>query len=171
MKSIGTNALGTPRMTLRKLKRKDAEDLFAAGCLGESLQDAAKTVENMMQWNDDPMTFHWVLEFQGKAVGRIKGWEIDPRNNFIQLGYDIGTAYRGKGLMTEAVKAVSIYLLKKCEFNRVYCMVRESNPASIRVCEKAGMVREGILRNHWIQADGTYVNVHCFGILAQEVQI
>ncbi len=85
-----------------------------------------------------PMTFHWALEYRGKAVGRIKGWEMDPRNGFVQPGYDIGPAYRGKELMTEAVRAVCEYLLRERGCHRVYCMVRESNPASMRVCEKGG---------------------------------
>lgn len=169
MKAIGTKTLVTPRLILRKIRKEDAESLFSVGSLGDSLQDAMEIIANMIQYNDDPMSFHWVLEYEGMAIGRIKGWEVDPHNNFVQLGYDIGVPYRSKGLMTEAVKAVSAYLLTECEFNRVYCMVRESNPASIRVCEKARMEHEGILRNHWIQNDGTYINVHCFGLLASDL--
>lgn len=169
MKAIGTKTLVTPRLILRKIRKEDAENLFSAGSLGESLQDALQIVANMIQHNDDPMSFHWVLEYEGMAIGRIKGWEVDPHNNFVQLGYDIGIPYRGKGLMTEAVKAVSTYLLKECEFNRVYCMVRESNLASNRVCEKAGMKHEGFLRNHWIQGDGSYTNVHYWGILSSDI--
>lgn len=169
MNAIGTKVLVTPRLILRKINKEDAESLFSVGSLGENLQDAIKIIDNMIQYNDDPMTFHWVLEYQGRAIGRIKGWEVDPHNNFVQLGYDIGISYRGNGLMTEAVKAVSIFLLKECAFNRVYCMVRESNPASIRVCEKAGMKHEGFLRKHWIQEDGTYTNVHYWGLLSSEI--
>lgn len=169
MKAIGTKTLVTSRLILRKICKEDAENLFGVGSLGKSLQDAIQIVANIVQYNDDPMSFHWVLEYEGKAVGRIKGWEIDPHNNFIQLGYDIGVPYRGKGLMTEAVKEVSTYLLKECEFNRVYCMVRESNPASNRVCEKAGMTHEGFLRNHWIHPDGSYTNVHYWGIVFSDI--
>jgi len=169
MKPIGTKILITPRLVLRKIAKEDAESLFFAGSLGNSLEESNEIVDNMIKYNDDPMSFHWVLEYQGKAVGRIKGWEVDPNNNYVQLGYDIGAPYRGLGLMPEAVKAVSTYLLKECEFNRVYCMVRESNSASMRVCEKAGMTHEGYLRNHWIQSDGTYTNVHFFGLLASDI--
>lgn len=169
MKAIGTKTLVTPRLILRKIHKEDAASLFSVGSLGDSLQEAMEIVANMIQYNDDPMSFHWVLEYEGMAIGRIKGWEVDPHNNFVQLGYDIGVPYRRKGLMTEAVKAVSAYLLTECEFNRVYCMIRESNPASIRVCQKAGMEHEGILKNHWIQSDGTYINVHCFGLLASDL--
>ena len=169
MKAIGTTNLNTPRLILRKIKKEDAESLFSVGILGENLEDATNIINNMIQYNDDPMTFHWALEYEGIAIGRIKGWEVDPHNNFVQLGYDIGVPYRGKGLMTEAVKAVSEYLLKECEFNRVYCMVRESNLASNRACEKAGMKHEGFLRNHWIQGDGSYTNVHYWGMLSSDI--
>ena len=171
MKAIGTKNLVTPRLILRKIKREDAESLFSIGILGEDLEDAIRTVENMIQYNDDPMSFHWALEYEGRAIGRIKGWEVDPHNNYVQLGYDIGIPYRGNGLMTEAVKAVSAYLLKECGFNRVYCMVRESNLASNRVCEKAGMKHEGFLRNHWMENDGSYTNVHYWGLLASDIDI
>ena len=169
MNAIGTKTLVTPRLILRKIRMEDARSLFDVGSLGETAEDAARIVDNMILYNDDPMSFHWVLEYEGMAIGRIKGWEVDPQNNFVQLGYDIGIPHRGKGLMTEAVKAVSAYLLKECAFNRVYCMVRESNPASNRVCEKAGMRHEGFLRNHWIQEDGSYTNVHYWGLLLSDI--
>ena len=169
MKAIGTTTLVTPRLILRKISMEDAESLFSVGSLGNSLQDATQSVANMVQYNDDPLSFHWVLEYEGKAIGRIKGWEVDPHNNFVQLGYDIGVPYRRNGLMTEAVKAVCTYLLREREFNRVYCMVKESNPASNRVCEKAGMKHEGFLRNHWIQEDGSYTNVHYWGMNASDI--
>ena len=170
MKAIGTKTIVTPRLILRKISMEDAEDLFSVGSLGESLPDAIQIVANMVRYNDDPMSFHWVLEYEGKAIGRIKGWEVDPHNNFVQLGYDVGVPHRGKGLMAEAVRAVNTYFLTECGFNRVYCMVRESNPASSRVCEKAGMKHEGFLRNHWIQDDGSYTNVHYWGILSSDLQ-
>ena len=169
MKAIGTKTLVTPNLILREIRMEDAESLFSVGSLGENVQDAIECVANMVRYNNDPMSFHWVLEYEGIAIGRIKGWEVDPHNNFVQLGYDIGIPYRRKGLMTEAVKAVCTYLLRECEFNRVYCMVRESNPASNRVCEKAGMKHEGVLRNHWIQDDGTYTNVHYWGMLSSDI--
>ena len=169
MKSIGTKELRTERLILRKMRNSDAEDLHRAGVMGETTEEAREIVERIMQYNDDPMTFHWVLEYQGAAVGRIKAWEVNPRDDYAQLGYDIGAAYRSMGLMTEAVKAVVKYLVQEAEMNRVYCLVRESNLPSIRVCEKAGMQREGKMRKHFKEPDGSYVDVAVFGILRSEI--
>ena len=166
---IGSKELTTPRLLLRKFRLSDGLELFEAGTLGVSPEDATEFVRKMMEFNDDPQTFSWVIDYQGKAVGRVKAWEINPRDNYVQLGYDIGAAYRNNGLMTEAVKAVCEYLLTEAEVNRVYCMVRESNLASRRVCEKAGFTHEGTLRNHWMEADGTYVNVYVYGLLKEDL--
>lgn len=168
MNVIGTNTIHTRRLVLREWRNSDADELFDAGALGDSLSEAEEVVANMIQYNDDPLNFHWVLEYQGKAIGRVKAWEVNTRDNYAQLGYDIGPLYRCMGLMTEAVTGVIQYLLNNAGFNRVYAMVRENNIASIRVCEKAGMTHEGTMRKHFAQDDGTYVDVRVYGILSSE---
>lgn len=168
MKEIGTTTLHTDRICLRKLRKGDAADLFDAGVLGDTLTEAEEILSNMIRYNDDPMNFHWVLEYEGKAVGRVKAWEVSVRDSYAQLGYDIGNQYRSLGLMTEAVWAVTRYLLTAADFNRVYCVVRENNLPSIRVCEKAGMTREGVMRKHFADGDA-FVDAIVFGILASDL--
>ena len=169
MNPIGTKELFTSHLTLRKIRPSDAAELYAAGVLGASPEEAEATVANMIRYNDDGMNFHWILEYEGRAVGRIKAWEVNPRDDFAQLGYDIGENYRSRGLMTEAVRAVCAFLLTEGGFNRVYCMVRETNLPSRRVCEKSGMTFEATLRRHFRQPDGSYVDVRVYGILAGEL--
>ena len=170
MKPIGTRTLHTNRLILRKICLTDAVDLFEAGILAESLEEASSIVENMMKYNDDGYNFHWALEYEGRAVGRIKAWEVNCVNDYVQLGYDISPNCRCLGIMTEAVQAVSSYLLQNAEFHRVYCMVRTNNIASIRVCEKAGLVREGIMRQHFSNPDGSYDDVLVFGLLKSDLR-
>ena len=100
----------------------------------------------------------------------MKGWEVSPFNGYVQLGYDISPAWRGKGYMTEAVGAVIRYLLIDAEANRVYCSVRQSNMASRRVCEKNGMRHEGVLRQHYARQDGGYDDVYLYGIIRDDLK-
>lgn len=168
MKQIGTKTLSTERLTLRLMQPSDAADLFEGGILEDSLRGAEQAVENMMNYNDDPLNFHWILEYEGKAIGRIKVWEMHPSNNYAQLGYDLSVSFRNRGFMTEALKAVLDYLLFSAEFTHVYCMVRASNPSSLRVCQKAGMIEEGRMRKHWVEPDGTFTDVVIYGALAED---
>lgn len=169
MNAIGTRELRTDRLLLRKLRLPDADSLFACGCPGASLEEARASVCAMLQHTDDPMTFHWVLEYEGRAVGRIRAWDVSPRDDYAQLGYDLGPAYRSRGLMTEAVRAVCRYLLTEVGLNRVFCMVREGNTASRRVLEKAGMTLDGVMRRHFRQPDGSYTDVYVYSLLASEL--
>ena len=169
MTENGTPELHTARLLLRKIRAADADDLFRAGSLGKTQDEARLMVENMMKYNDDPMNYHWVLDYRGHAIGRIKGWEVNPRDAYIQLGYDVAEAYRSQGFMTEALCAVCRYLLKQAGFHRVFCTVRETNLPSIRVCEKAGLVLDGILREHFRQPDGTFVDARVYSLLSNEI--
>jgi len=169
MYPIGTRKLTTPRLTLRKLCPEDAVPLYQAGILGASPEEARQIMQNMLRYNDEPMNFHWVLCLNDQPIGRIKAWEVNPRDDYAQLGYDIAPAHRCQGYMTEAVRRVCQYLLTEAGMHRVYCIIRESNPASIRVCEKAGLKYEGFLRKHFKEPDGSFVDVRVYGLLKEEI--
>ncbi|MBQ8556145.1 MAG: GNAT family N-acetyltransferase [Clostridia bacterium] len=169
MKPIGTKPIATQRLLLRPQQPSDAGELVAAHSLAMTVDEAKRTVAAMIEEGSKPFAFHWTITLEGHAIGRIKGWEVNPYNGYIQLGYDIGPDYRCKGYMTEAVSAVIRYLLEQAEANRVYCSVRENNTASCRVCEKAGMTHEGTMRQHYARQDGGYDDVRIYGIVKSDL--
>ncbi len=164
MKAIGTKKIKTERLLLRRLVRKDAEALHAQGCLVGDLYDAVRQVNEMLAEYKKPLCYHWVIEHEGRAIGRIRAWDIDPFNDHCQLGYDMSPSYRNRGLMTEAFSAVLEYLLYEVDCHRVYCSVRCDNLASARVLEKCGMTCEGVLRGHYKGRNG-YDDVKIYGII------
>lgn len=169
MKPIGTQPITTERLYLRTQQPSDAEELVASRSLAMTLPEAKKAVASMIEEAGKPFVFHWTITLDGHAIGRVKCWEVDPYNGYVQLGYDVAPAYRGQGIMTEAVGAVIRYMLREAEANRVYCSVREGNMASCRVCEKNGMQHEGVLRQHYARQDGGYDDVYIYGILASDL--
>ncbi len=170
MKPIGTKPVTTKRLYLRAPEMKDVQELVRIKSLAMSAQEAGKAVAAMIEEHKHPFCFHWVITLEGQVIGRIKGWEVSPYNGYLQLGYDVGPQYRNQGYMTEAVEAVIGYLLLEAEANRIYCSVRESNPASRRVCEKCGMQHEGVMRQHYARQDGGYDDVHIYGILSDDLK-
>lgn len=170
MKAISTQELKTPRLRLRVPQVSDASALVAAGSLLMSEEEARARLSEMASEATKAFGFHWVIELNGVAVGRIKGWEVSPFNGFVQLGYDIAPSLRSCGLMTEAVGAVVRYLLIEAEANRVYCSVREGNMASRRVCEKNGFRHEGVMRQHYARQDGGYDDVYIYGLIRSDLE-
>lgn len=169
MKPIGTREIRTKRLLLRAIRKEDAEALVRIRSLAMPLAEAEKAVAGMIAEYTKPFSFHWAVTLDGDIIGRVKAWDINPYNGYLQLGYDIGADYRCQGYMTEAVKAVIRYMLDEADANRVFCSVREGNAASRRVCEKAGMTHEGTLRQHYARQDGGYDDVRIYGIIKQDI--
>lgn len=170
MKPIGTTQLTTSRLVLRPPQRGDAEALIRIKSLTMPLADAKKAVASMVSELEKPFTFHWVITLEGEVIGRVKAWDVNPYNGYLQLGYDVGPEYRCHGYMTEAVQAVVRHLLTKAEAHRVFCSVRAGNNASRRVCEKAGMCLEGTMRQHYARQDGGYDDVCIYGIIKSDLE-
>jgi RimJ/RimL family protein N-acetyltransferase len=94
-----------------------------------------------------PERADWAIEVDGLAVGGIglvPGEDVHAKSTHI--GYWLGEPYWGRGIMTDAVRAVSGHALSRLGFARIEAMVYEWNPASMRVLEKCGFVREGVMR-------------------------
>jgi RimJ/RimL family protein N-acetyltransferase len=82
-----------------------------------------------------------------EAIGGI-GLTIgkDVHRLTAELGYWLAETYWGKGIMTLAVTAITEIAFTQFGLNRVYAEPYKSNPASVRVLEKAGFQLEGVLR-------------------------
>lgn len=170
MKPIGTKPINTLRFHLRPVQVSDAEALVRIKSLPMSVEEAKIAAAKMVEELRHPFCFHWVITRNDEVIGRVKAWDVNPYNGYLQLGYDVGPEYRNHGYMTEAVKAVIRYMLIDADANRVYCSVRAGNTASRRVCEKVGMTHEGTLRQHYARQDGGYDDVCIYGILKSDLE-
>jgi len=101
---------------------------------------------------------HWAIEVGGSAVGGI-GVDLGELEytKLARFGYWLGEQYWGRGIMTAAVRATSDFALRHFELVRLEAPVFEWNPASMRVLEKCGFVREGVLRRR-IFKDGEIID-------------
>ncbi len=61
----------------------------------------------------------------------------------VEIGYSIVPAYRGHGLATEAVRALTVWAFEQPGVRRVVAGCAPENSASIRVLEKAGFRHRG----------------------------
>jgi RimJ/RimL family protein N-acetyltransferase len=88
----------------------------------------------------------FAIDVDGFAVGGIglrPGEDVHRLS--AEIGYWLGEEYWNRGIVTDAVKAVTQYAFDTLEMERVHAEVFEWNAASMRVLEKAGFVKEGVL--------------------------
>ena len=98
----------------------------------------------------------FAIEVGGSAVGGISLHRgVDVERFGAELGYWLGAPFWGRGITTAAVRLVSAYAFEACGLERVFAMPYARNAASARVLEKAGFVREGVLRRHAFK-DGVF---------------
>jgi len=89
----------------------------------------------------------WAIEIDGAAAGGI-GVHLgaDVHRHSAELGYWLGRRHWGRGLMTAIVRAFAGPAMDAFALYRLHATVYANNPASMRVLEKAGFEREGVLR-------------------------
>jgi [ribosomal protein S5]-alanine N-acetyltransferase len=82
-----------------------------------------------------------------RIIGRcgLHNWNQDHLR--AEIGYIMNDEeFKRKGLMTEAVAAVLEFGFTQLKLNRIDAMVGAGNSASLRIIEKSGFVKEGVLR-------------------------
>jgi ribosomal-protein-alanine N-acetyltransferase len=81
----------------------------------------------------------------GQTIGMI---DLRPAGHMAEVGYVLARPEWGKGYMTEALTAVVDAALALSGMYRVSAVCDVENTASARVMEKAGLVKEGVLRRY-----------------------
>lgn len=92
---------------------------------------------------------------------------MTPPHSRAELGYWLGVPFWGRGYMTEAAAALVDYGFRGLSLHKITSSHFTRNPASGRVMQKIGMMREGLLRGH-IFKDGMFEDVVVYGLLNSE---
>ncbi len=85
------------------------------------------------------------------------------------MGYWIGQAFAGRGLMTEAVRLVVEFSFEQLHLHRVEAACIPNNLASRRVLEKSGLLHEG-LAPRYLRINGEWQDHLLFGIDSESWQ-
>jgi ribosomal-protein-alanine N-acetyltransferase len=117
--------------------------------------DGQKFIRSMRESNPETA---FALAVEGAAVGGI-GFVLqhDVDRVSAEIGYWLGEPFWGRGITTEALVAVTHYATETHGLTRLFAVPFSHNAASCRVLEKAGYVREALLRRSAIK-DGRIVD-------------
>ncbi len=112
------------------------------------------------------------IVLEDKVIGEttLNQRDEDLKNERVELAYSLSRQHWGKGLMTEAARAVMNWAFQTYSFNRMFAWCDPRNVGSRRVLEKLGMRREGQLRSH-LKWNGEFRDQLCYGILRTEWKV
>jgi aminoglycoside 6'-N-acetyltransferase len=98
---------------------------------------------------DDPGASRLVIEVDGAVAGLIQfSEELEPKYKHASVDLFLAPALHGRGLGTEAVRAVVRHLIDERGHHRITIDPAARNAAAIRAYEKAGFTRVGIMRRY-----------------------
>ena len=105
---------------------------------------------NYVRTTHIPLLF--AIEFGGEAIGGV-GFKqgIDISRLSMEIGYWLGEPFWGRGFATRAVTATSDWAFDHYKVVRLFATTFAHNTASMRVLERSGFQREGILRRSAIK--------------------
>ena len=110
--------------------------------------------------------FAVVLKESNEFIGAI-GLHPNGKHNGAEMGYWLGEAFWGNGLMTEAASAVLRFGFEELNLHKIYATHFTDNLASGKVMLKNGMIKEGELKEHY-KVEGVYKSVMQYRLLRQE---
>ena len=102
-----------------------------------------------------------------RAIGTCLLFRLEEGSQRAELGYVLGRAHWGRGLMQEALRALIDRAFGPMGLRRLEAEVDVRNGASARLLQRLGFRREGLLRQRWV-AKGEAKDVEIFGLLRDE---
>lgn len=180
--SLPTPTLHTARLRLRPFDDADTSALFA-------LHSSARVLRywDAPPWSEPVRAEQFItacrqmadegtgtrLAVDRAADGTFLGWisltRWSPVFRSASMGYCLVEAAWGHGYATEAARAVLQWAFDKLDLNRVQAQTDTRNEASARVLEKAGFVREGMLREDCV-VNGEVSDSWVYGLIRREWQ-
>ena len=115
----------------------------------------------------NPHQTSFAIDVDDGAIGGISlhvGTDIERLG--AELGYWIGEEYWGRGIVTSAIQLVTAYAFAELGLVRVFAVPFCENVASCRALEKAGYVREGMLRRSAIK-DGRILDQYMYAAVSE----
>jgi RimJ/RimL family protein N-acetyltransferase len=157
--TAGMKILETDRLIFRRMQPGDLDYLYALYCdpdVRKYIPDAPRTYEDAreeLEWFMNGHPRHpelglWATIYKetGIFIGRcgLLPWTINGRAE-VEVAYLLAKEYWGRGLGTEAARAIAEYGFEQLQLSRLICLIDRDNQASIQVARNIGMTceREG----------------------------
>jgi ribosomal-protein-alanine N-acetyltransferase len=169
--------LNTERLRLRPLNPGDARaihlmmsdaEVMAYWDVGR-VEDPAVTgdiVQRQLAEAAADRAAHWAMErLDDRAfVGVCDLSEIEWRHARAEVGFMVGRSFWGEGYTFEAMHAVISHAAQALRLRRLQARTHIGNVRSIRLLERLGFKREGLMRGY-VDRDGERRDCLLFGLL------
>lgn len=121
-------------------------------------------IANLARTSGDGLNWAAADGETGRLVGSFGLKHTDWQARVTEVGYLVAPFARGRGVASEALAAISRWVLVEQGFHRLQLTAAVGNLASRRVADKCGFVEEGVLRQAGYTSGGQ-VDLVMYGLL------
>jgi RimJ/RimL family protein N-acetyltransferase len=104
-----------------------------------------------------------------RVLGSLSLMRLHWEHGRGELGWWVAAEARGRGVATAGARLFARWALEHVGLARIDCFVDVDNLASQRVAERAGFVRDGVLRS-WHEHRGRRRSMVSYGLLASDLR-
>jgi RimJ/RimL family protein N-acetyltransferase len=104
-------------------------------------------------WREGSRAGFAIETHEGEFLGLGMYVRLESEGRQGEIGYVTSAAARGKGVATRTLRLLTEWGFSELGLERIELWIDVTNAASERVAERAGYVREGVLRSYWFKED------------------
>jgi ribosomal-protein-alanine N-acetyltransferase len=176
-------ALETKRLLLKEFNPEIQKELFTTcsdneimkvlglGTKEELEVERGKFQKGMTTYQMSFKTFLIEEKASGRIIGKCGFHDWYSEHMRSELGYALSAEEtRGKGYMTEALKAIIKFGFEEMELNRIEAFTAPGNVPSRKMLRGLGFIEEGTLRSHYFK-NGKLEDSVCYALLRKEYDL
>jgi ribosomal-protein-alanine N-acetyltransferase len=164
--------------TLRRIEPRDAAayDAYRADpevtrhtSIDAAKEPAALVFPTLDKAFDEKRAIRWAISSKdtGAMIGDCGFFEINVPHARAEIGYVIAREHWRRGVGTSAVRGMVRWGFETLALHRIEAIVHRDNAASLRVAEKAGFQREGVMRGRTLMRDA-YEDMVLYALLIDD---
>lgn len=111
--------------------------------------------------------YQWAIELDGELVGTCTLAAVDRQHRRAELGFAVLRRWWGRRVASRALPPVIDFAFERLGLHRLEADADPRNQASLRVLERLGFRREGLLRERYLQG-GEAQDAVFFGLLRRD---
>lgn len=171
----------TERLRLSSFDQNDTEHYFKLRSDNQfikylstypmTLSDAKLRIKETIEDFDKKRGLSWKISLKkdSNLIGYLGFWRIDQAHFRAEVGFGIDLSYQGKGLMSEAMKAILNYGFHDIRIHSVLANVDVNNAASINLLKRLGFKKEAHFREDYF-FDGKFLDSIHYCLLEKDIK-
>lgn len=177
-----SNPIGVPGYTIREATYEDAGIIFEAIDKNrDDLRTWLPFVDSLQSVADEQQFLHpilatpyekrdpvFILEHDTDICGLAGFHFSDPSNHRTEIGYWLLPAYRGKGIVTNAVRYLCQWAFHERNINRIQIRCAVGNHPSNAIPKRLGFTLEGTEREGELLLSGKYTDINIYSLLKND---